>query len=89
MTEREQGGWTEHGSVFHRAYFVKSSLVGPLSVCVSYPLEQSFYLDEVLDRFDRVVKCKRCFREDEEHDGECDCVACEKTRMGWVGKDKT
>ncbi len=25
----------------------------------------------------------------DEHDGECDCVGCEKTRMGWVGEETT
>ena len=55
---REQAGWTESGAKLHRAYFPPQHLVGPLSVCVSYPLAQSFFLDEMPDG---LAKCKRCF----------------------------
>ena len=54
----EQAGWTESGAKLHRAYFPPQHLVGPLSVCVSYPLVQSFFLVDIPSD---VARCKRCF----------------------------
>ena len=60
MADRVQAGWTENGAKLHRAYFPPKRTVGPLSVCVSYPLAQAFFLDEMPDD---LAKCRRCFEE--------------------------